>query len=66
MDLTTRELKGYSAFIDSTNEAGGILGYERMLCAVIQMMEDDHGYFATKACVDRVMSGKEPIAYSRV
>jgi hypothetical protein len=60
MDLTMRECEGFDAFIDATNEAGGILGYERMLYAVIRMMEADHGEACARACIDRVLSGHEP------
>ena len=60
MELTERECEGFDAFIEATNDAGGVLGYERMLYAVIRMMEADHGEFLTKACIDRVMSGEEP------
>lgn len=60
MDLTARECKGFDAFVEATNDAGGILGYERMLYAVIRMAEADHGYAAARDCVERALAGKEP------
>lgn len=54
--LSPRELEGFDAFIEATNEAGGVLGYERMLIAVVEMMDADHGAALTRACISRVVA----------